>query len=72
VEKTTPNGRAFGISHFFFWIDAEIWIARIQQLIEMVYEVSSFKTALREYRWKNDRTLHFFREKLVAGYWIIL
>jgi hypothetical protein len=72
VEKTTPNGRAFDISHFVFWIHAEIWIARIQQRIEMVYEGSSFKTVLREYRWKNDRTLQFFREKLVAGYWIIL
>jgi hypothetical protein len=50
----------------------EIRIARVQQLTEMVSEGSSFKTALSEYRWKNDRTLLFFREELVAGYWIIL
>ncbi len=72
AENTIPNRRAFDISHFVFWIHSEIWIARMQQIMEMVYEGSSFKTALREYRWKNDRTLQFFREKLVAGYWIIL
>jgi len=55
-----------------FWIYVEIWIAGIQQHNEMVYEGSSFKTALREYRLKNDRTLLFFREKLIAGYSIIL
>jgi hypothetical protein len=67
VEKTTPNGRAFDISHFVFWIHAEIWIARIQQLIVMVYEGSSFKKALREYRLKNDRTLLFFQGKISRG-----
>jgi hypothetical protein len=49
VENTTPNWRAFDISHFVLGIHVEIWIARIQQLMEMIFEGSSFKTALREY-----------------------
>jgi hypothetical protein len=50
-----------------FWIYVEIWIARIQQHIEMVYEGSLIKTALREYRLKNDRTLLIFQGRISRG-----